>query len=78
MASEIGLILISLGVEAVCSGKKLPVQMFGALSGVVDFVLGKFSGKPMERTFVNATDKTLNNLIGQKFKVFKKRGLMKF
>jgi len=76
MAPEVGLVLITLGIESIGLGVELPIDMFGALSRIVDFVFCKLCGKAVEGTLVDATDKALHDLLGQKLQVLEELGLM--
>ncbi|MNF94026.1 hypothetical protein D3C84_767230 [compost metagenome] len=45
--------------------------MFGAFSGIIDFMFGKFGRKAMKRTLVHSGYKTFHNLIRQHFEMLK-------
>ena len=65
MASQIGLFFISFGIKLICLCKQLPVYMFGALPGIVNFVFRKFGRKAVKGAFMDAADKAFHNLICQ-------------
>ena len=48
----------------------MPVDVLGALAGVVLAVVGELDGKTVERTFMPAGDKTFHHLTGIKVQRF--------
>ena len=69
MTAKIRLFFISLGVQLVCFGKQFPVDMLCTFAGVIDLMFSKFSRESVEGTFVNATDKSFDYLIGKQFEI---------
>jgi hypothetical protein len=71
MTSQIGFFLKTFSVQPIGLGKQFPVNMFGAFTCIIHFMLGKFCRKSMKRTFVHSRNKAFHYLIGEQFQVLK-------
>ena len=70
VGAQVGFFLVALHEELVGAGKYLPVDVAGALAGVVEAVLRKLDRKAVVGRLVQARDKAIDQLAGQQLEVF--------
>jgi len=64
LAAQVSLFIKSLDVQFVRSRVELPINMSGALAGVIGPMLSKFNGEPVERALVHTYKKAFHHLFG--------------
>ena len=69
LATQICLLIETLGVQLLGPGKELPIDMPGALAGIVSPVLREFHGESVKRTFMKSYQKAFNHLSGLEFEL---------
>lgn len=65
LAAEVGFLLEALDKEFVGTRVQFPVDAAGRLARVVQTVFRKFDRKAVERTLMQARDKSLDHLMGK-------------
>ena len=68
--ADIGFLHVTFDAEPIAASVEAPIEMAEVVAGLIITIVGEFDAEPMERTVMQAAEKTLHHVAGLEIQAF--------